>query len=124
MKKQYERVVKTLMEIIEEWEPRLDLPGITVRHKFHETTLDPSNPDQTAAVCTTKWEYRTANIDWYLPNLCDQDEQDLEQIVVHEYCHVLNAPVEAHTSAANSKFCEIAAENVARALLKVRHGHD
>lgn len=119
MRPQYRAAIKAVKALVKKWEPLLDLPGTEVIHKFHDTKLDPSNADDTAAVTTANWPYRYAVIDWYLPNLCNQKPSQLEELVVHEYCHVLNASLEAAVAAERGDVNEIAAQNVTRALLRV-----
>jgi hypothetical protein len=122
MKKQYTDAANRVLALAQAWEPRFDLPGIAVEHRFHETMLDPENGDTTAAVTKAVWQYRFAIIHWYLPNIAGMSDDDLENTVVHEYVHVLLGPLANHIKASGNDLNELATENVARALLATRKG--
>jgi hypothetical protein len=47
----------------------------------------------TAAKTTTSWQYRNAIIEWFLPSIADSDDDFLENIVIHEFVHILVAPL-------------------------------
>lgn len=118
MRKQHERTKAKLVALIEHWTPLVALGDVEVAHKFHATASDVTgDAEGVAAVTVSKWNYRSAVIHWYLPNIVDSLPEDMEWMVVHELCHVLNAPLEAHIKTAGNDFAELAAENVARALL-------
>jgi hypothetical protein len=73
-----------------------------------------------AADTDAKWEYRQAKITVYLPTVANHDDADLEDIIVHELCHVLLAPMESLRKDSETKACELAVENTARALIAAR----
>lgn len=114
------KTIRRIKAIIAEVEPKLDLPGVIVEHRFHQTTLDPESGDTTAAVTKCATSYRWAILHWYLPNLVGSSWKDLGSIVIHEYCHILNAPMAAllGDEGEQANAVEAATENMARALLK------
>ena len=74
----------------------------SIKHKFSEgadgeTFMPPDGNIPTMArtsACTvTQWMYRTAEITWYLPQIAITDDDKLEWIAIHEYVHMLNAPM-------------------------------
>src|SRR5258708_5906443 len=75
----------------------------------------------TVAITTTTWQYRHTVIKWYVPACEDNDDDFLENIVVHELVHVLIAPL---VNVNNEKELplqhEYATECLSRALLWVR----
>jgi hypothetical protein len=91
MKKQYTDAANRVLALAQAWEPRFDLPGIAVEHRFHETMLDPENGDTTAAVTKAVWQYRFAIIHWYLPNIAGMSDDDLENTVVNLVLTMINA---------------------------------
>ena len=99
------------------WEPLLDLPGIAVEHRFHDKFYDAANVDSTIAETVYRWPYREAVVHWYLSGVARLDDTAIEEVVVHEYCHVLNGAVEGGVKERDSHLREISAENVCAALL-------
>lgn len=98
------------------WGHRLGITNVT--HRRIDTVAD--HPYE-GVVAETKgaWEYRQASILWYVPNVCTVDDPELERIVVHEFCHVLMAPMESLvTLQKHYKTCEYAVQRVADAILR------
>jgi hypothetical protein len=85
-----------------------------------------SNDDLlTGAETISRWEYRSATINWYLPSLIRCPPDDLELTVVHEYCHILLAPLECHMKkSGEGEVSEFTTESVARAILKAHRDWD
>ena len=119
MKPIYEPHIARIERLASEWEPRLDLPGITVIHRYFEN-FGGDNDSGIIAETEVHYVYRDAVIRWYMPAVVRLDDTDLEDCLVHEYVHVLIAPMELHIP---EKFKgeqnEFAVENMARALLAV-----
>lgn len=111
---------KRVREFADDWEPLLDLPGISVTHKFHDRYFDEENLDTTAANTVYQWEYRQAVIHWYLPTVARMDDNDIEMAVVHEYAHLLTGPVRDLITSNKHERLELATENVARALIFIK----
>ncbi len=118
----HEATERAILRLVREWEPLLDLPGVAVEHRFHDTFLDPANPDATCAQAVTRWQYREAVIHWYLPGAVRQTSDELENTLVHEYVHIMLAPTHDRLKAGSEEHDELATENVARALLATRRG--
>lgn len=113
----YEVEKERLAKIVAAWEPRFDLPGVVVHHGFVETFREGENEHWTSAYTETDWHYRQARVLWYLPTMCRLTDEDLEEMVVHEYVHVLNAVLESRAKPNSDDYLEHAAQNVTRALL-------
>lgn len=109
-------VTARLQKLIAEWEPRLDLPGIEVRHGFLET-YDVDDPTKCAET-TIEWQYRAAKIEWYLPMLTSRNDATLEDIVVHEFAHIIIGPLHDRFKANSTDLEELAVESIARALIR------
>lgn len=115
--KKYDEQKERLALIVAAWEPRFDLPGVDVHHGFVETFREGENEHWTAAYTETDWHYRAARVLWYLPTMCRLSDEDLEECVVHEYVHILNACLESRAKPGSDDYVEHAAQNVTRALL-------
>ena len=114
-----------------------------IQHKYNEggdgdTEFDPSTGMTSAArttACTvSQWHYRKCEITWYLPSAAVKDDAYLRWVAVHEYVHMLNAPLgqflfdylrddeatveQIRTLGHHSKLEEFVTENVARLILK------
>lgn len=103
------------MELAAKWEPLLDLPGVAVQHKFIPTPRDDDN--ECAADTSAKWHYRIATIRWFLPTCLTMSDRGLEEVLVHEYAHVLMAALDDRIKPGSDEHVEHATESVARALL-------
>lgn len=52
-------------------------------------TRERDSTPNVAARTTSSWQYRTADIEWFLPVFINQSDDKVEQTVVHELVHVL-----------------------------------
>lgn len=77
--------------------------------------------DAVAADTTTKWHYRQAMIRVYLAALATSSDKEIENVIVHELAHVLVNSMEDKLPAKYEENCELAVENIARALVDVRN---
>lgn len=106
------------MRFVSKWEPMLDLPGITVEHRFVEVNHD----DDASTIADTEgyWHYRQFRVCWYLPRCTSLDDDELEEAVVHEYVHVMDNSLESMMPEnADAERMEYATQNIAHALVKV-----
>lgn len=117
----YLETVERIRHYVAEWEGVLDLPGVEVIHRFIETVRD--DEEGTAADTEVKWQYRRATMRWYLPVLIGTPDDELESILVHEYCHVLLGPLASHLKPNSVDFEEFAVESIARALLSTANAY-
>jgi hypothetical protein len=113
--KEQERIELIMEHVLEE----LRLDWVTIRLKWN-TTMG-AESDRTACKTTTDWEYRQSSMDWCLPLTAAMTDLELLRLVVHEVIHVLVAPMEMliKDQELSNKVCELAVENVTRALLEV-----
>lgn len=77
--------------------------------------------EDVAADTTAKWQYRQAMIRAYLAAMATSTDAEIENIMVHELAHVLVNPMEDKVLSKYEDQCEMAVENVARALVDVRN---
>ena len=118
----YKKAKRRILRLAAEWEPRLALPGIRVEHRFHAKWFDDENSDTTVASTVVRWEYREAVIHWYLPALVRLVPRDQEDVLVHEYVHVLTGAIKELVPSDHIERLEVATENVAIALLTTHRG--
>lgn len=50
-------------------------------------------PSTGATTRMDRWPYHEFEITWYMPPLSDLKDDELEEVVVHELCHILLAPL-------------------------------
>lgn len=94
---EYEAQKARVMALWHRWQDGpLWLPRWRVVHRFHQDWLedDEGNPDTQATARTrTQWEYMQATVDWNLPQVAKEDDEELEIIFVHELMHIYVAEI-------------------------------
>ena len=104
-----------IVDYTKEWQRLLDLDHFTIGISF----VNGYKPDDSDTVAETScyWQYRTAEITYYLA--LAKRTADIELVVIHELVHILVAPM-ADACKGKRQQCELAVENTARAILNVR----
>lgn len=69
------------------------------------------------AKTSSNWQYRTAHITFYLPTALDLDDSHLEESIVHEFVHVLLAPIQDMRDDQAREITEHTVTTVARTLI-------
>lgn len=112
---QKERVLAALIP----WLKRLGLGWYRIEHKWErdQGSRIPGSAFATGAVVETQWEYRQAQINWYLPTLALMDDEALDNLIVHELVHILCDPMQTFVPAEHKKLEEYATECLARAII-------
>jgi hypothetical protein len=116
---QYDKTKGRITDLLDKWQGPLGFKWWSISHTFLREE-DSEEPD-TAARCHTRWQYRKANIRFYMPTCAELDDTELEWVVVHELSHVLVAPIEDYSDSNTAQMSEYAVECVARALLFARN---
>jgi hypothetical protein len=98
LNKQQAAVVRRIQNICETLEQEFGLDGwCQITHRYDTgmdgDTSDDDGVNQTTACTTTQWQYRQAQIRWYLPMAATTSDESLELIAIHEYVHVLLDPI-------------------------------
>lgn len=104
--------------IFHEWYALLELDWCNVT-LYRSDAARPDDSD-CAADTDSKWQYRQARIAFYLPALANHDDSDLESVIVHELVHVMINGMESKVAEKFTDQCELAVENVTRALIAAR----
>jgi hypothetical protein len=84
-KDQRERV----LPLFEKWVQVLGLKWWKIRIEYERTNKDDDEPGwQATFSCSADWRYADALITAYCPALVKLTDEELEQAIVHELCHV------------------------------------
>jgi hypothetical protein len=86
---EFEAAVARIGRIRERWQEPLGLDDWRVTWKFEREHSEELK--DVVANCNVSWEYEMATVTWFIPQVlnCEFDDDDLEQIVVHEIMHIL-----------------------------------
>lgn len=76
-----------------------------------------ADDEDCAADTDAKWQYRHASVRVYLPALANHTDDDIDGVMVHELVHILVNSMESSVPASKTDKCELAVENVSRAIL-------
>lgn len=85
--KDYARQKKRVEKYIDKWHRTMGLAWFHIEFiwdREHKT-----NSPNTVAETNSYWQYKDATITWYLPQIEGMNDERLENVVVHEFCHVL-----------------------------------
>lgn len=110
----YARVQQFIEEKAPLWQERMLLQHIKIEHVFLDTYYgdDGEEDFKVTAVTESRWQYFQAKIKWYLPSAVRHDEDHLEEVLVHELCHVMLAAEQVlidsrlRSDAADSRFTD------------------
>lgn len=116
--KEYEKQKARVNKYREKWFDTLGLGWYEV--KLNWSQLEDRENHDTAAKTTWRWQYRSAEITFFLPAFVDLDDDDVESIVVHEFAHILTGPMVQNAPDENTQLMEYGTECVARALIWAR----
>lgn len=103
--------------LFEMWMERLHLDWMYVGLFFSDNVR--SDDENCAMDTDTKWQYRSAKINVYLPAIAHNDDDDIELLLLHEFVHVMVNPMESLIKERDTDRSELAVENVARAIWEV-----
>lgn len=111
--KEYRIQKARIQKYLDKYEGPLGFAWWKIGHSYHRDTSDDNHAAM--AFAHTDWEYRQAHIRWILPNFMKIDEDEAEETVLHELCHVLLGPIECFTDKYADR-TELATTNVQRAI--------
>lgn len=108
----HQQTQRRIEGITKRLEKQLGLHWLTIRHNF-----DKEGEAEAKTLCS--WEYRQATVTWSLSHACSMTDDELELTAIHEYAHLLIAPVAClvpEDPPIHTKLEEFAVENIARAI--------
>lgn len=71
----------------------------------------------TTAVTAAAWQYKRANIRWFLGTCCKQSDEDLRAVAIHEYVHCLNNPIACNLK--HNKYIVVMEEHATELIAQV-----
>lgn len=93
---EYEATRARVLAVIDRWSGPMGVRWWQVTHEWerlHDSVehapASSSTAVRTAARTRVQWPYLRATIEWFLPALRDLSEDELEEVVVHEFGHIL-----------------------------------
>jgi len=94
-KAQYDPLIEFVNERASIWAHRMGLGYYKIEHTFidayyHED--DGGDDFKITATTEVRWNYMQAKVKWYLPSATRHSTAHIEEVLVHELCHVLLAP--------------------------------
>lgn len=110
-KKEILRVERTVAK----WQTIMDLGYMTIANYFSDEEAEQS------AEIVTSWEYRQAAIIWYSENIRGIEQDELDQIAIHELGHIVVAPMSDYLPEEHRKLEEFVVEGIAKAILNSRN---
>jgi hypothetical protein len=106
-----------------ELQTTLCLDWLTITHQFNNGYIE--GDERVCAATIADWEYRQASIIWQVQIAILLEDDALEEVIVHELVHVLNASLwESLPERVKNdmhKMNEYATENVTRAIISALH---
>jgi len=104
-----DRLQKKTNRLIKKWKHLLKLGDYTFTVEYKQGSSDYHANGFIGIACTrASWEYRQATITFWIDELADVPEEDIENIVVHELMHTVVAPI----SPKHGKLEEFVVENL------------
>jgi hypothetical protein len=94
MKAQYKELKELIKRQSPLWQALMGLSHFNIENVFLDSYFGEDGEEDFKVTATTevRWNYLEAKIKWYLPSAIRHDNNHLEQVLVHELCHVLLAP--------------------------------
>lgn len=116
--KEYKAEKARINKYWDKWFRAIGLSWWTV-DKIFERELNKDSPSQ-AATSSSNWQYRTACITFVVPVCAEQDDEKLENVVVHEMTHILAAPIQDFRDDQAREITEYTVTTIAQALMWAR----
>lgn len=90
--REFNKQRRRIRALIRKWVKPLGLGWWTVNFEFSREPIASNNAGESvAANCHALWPYKTALIKFYMPDLSDLSDEDLERVFVHELMHIFLA---------------------------------
>lgn len=115
--KEYELQKRRIQALTDKYHRALGFGWYKIDHSYVRE-MDHDEERQVART-TVSWQYLMAEVVWNIPLVADQSDDELRSIWLHEYAHVLTAPLMQGVDSDNplaQHLIEYTAETTARAL--------
>lgn len=116
--KEYREQKKRVQKFIDKWHKTLGMGWYRIDLEWDRARAE-DYPNE-AAITEWQWQYRTASITFRLPEIALLNDEKLENVVVHEFAHILTGAMVQNQPDENRQLMEYSTENVARALIWAR----
>lgn len=120
MNPNYTRTIDDIEAMRYDWQESLGLEWMDITHRYLETFNDADH--LTVADTEAMWEYRVATVRFFLPSVVRLERDDLEATLIHEYTHILLAPIESKLAEKHTELKEFTIEGITKALRRLRNG--
>ena len=87
----YEVAKKRFEKFAEKWHPLMQMGWYTIKYEYLRDFFD--DDVDTVAICKPSWIYRRARITVSMRKVHELSDAELEGVVVHEFAHIVLAPV-------------------------------
>ncbi len=84
-----EQLRKTINKYVKKWKSNLFLGMWTINFRIRDYITDDGGSYRTCAECTSSWKYFTADIDFNYVQLKEMEDQEIEEVVIHELIHIV-----------------------------------
>lgn len=88
LQKKYAKMYKHLNKLVDEW-----MKDLGLEHWSITTDYVTSGHDFAAAQIQPQWEYQSAHLKFFMPNISTCGPRELEYALIHELCHCLVNPM-------------------------------
>lgn len=120
--KEFKQLQRKIVKLSREWRDKLGLSSYRLHHTWNRETKD--KVDNCGAEVSMRWEYLEADFTWYMPALQELNDDELEETVIHEFCHILIAPLMHEDTEHGRAIYERVTTTVQRAISYVHHESD
>lgn len=103
---------------LQRWWNALGIDRHNIDVVYHRDYADDNNSVVGRTYCN--WQYMHGTLDFFLPAVANIDENDMENMVVHELVHIIAWPLWDNAGTSRRKENEYAIECMARALIDAR----
>ncbi len=87
--KEYRSARSKVLKIYNSWKNELGLRDWAIRLHFERDVPEESTPFVVLGLTSASWAYKIAEVTFKLENFKDRTDYEIEEIVVHELCHIL-----------------------------------
>lgn len=121
---EFEKHRERIKQLVYHWRKMLGLDRHTLNLTY-DRSYSTHPPGVAAVTHMSRWKYLEFDITFYMPNVADCSDDQLENLVVHELVHCLLAPISHNMRGSNDEYqadlMELNTSQVAAAILTVRN---
>ena len=115
-----QKIEERILRFSQEIETWFNLEHTDIRISFNRA---PDDDVGTACTCQAKWEYSQATMCWNLDAVIGIKRHQLEELIIHEFVHILLGPIQEFIPDKQVKREEFVTENIARLLIRQWRKH-